>query len=381
MAGSRRPEPIDEAILGWNADGEPITEGDAVFKLLRDGDMVAFVAAADTMERDAFRGCLLGGAIGDALGAPVEFWSIDQIRSRAGPAGVTGYLEQPPGVTDDTQMTLFTAEGLAGCPPWSEPLDWEGLRSAVHRAYLRWLRTQQIGRAGDGAPDDGWLEREPLLQRRRAPGNACVSALASGRVGTVERPVNDSKGCGGVMRVAPAGLFVGDPEEAFRLGVEAAAITHGHPDGWLPAGVLAAIVSCALEEPDLHAAVATARRILLEWPHHELTLARLDEATALAERGLPTPEDLAELGGAWVGEEALAIAVACALAAPDFATGVLAAVNHSGDSDSTGSICGNLLGVACGESNLPEEWVHDLPEAEIVVLAADELWRARYGPR
>ena len=64
---------------------------------------------------DRYRGCLLGGAVGDALGAGVEFMSLDEIRGRYGPAGVTGYVPcygRSGAITDDTQMTLFTAEGL-----------------------------------------------------------------------------------------------------------------------------------------------------------------------------------------------------------------------------------------------------------------------------
>jgi ADP-ribosylglycohydrolase len=57
------------------------------------------------------RGCLLGGAVGDALGAPIEFASWREIRSRHGDRGVTGVLA-PGHFTDDTQMTLFTCEGL-----------------------------------------------------------------------------------------------------------------------------------------------------------------------------------------------------------------------------------------------------------------------------
>ena len=57
-------------------------------------------------------GCLYGGAVGDALGAPVEFMSLAEIRARFGPSGLTEYVEQPPAFTDDTQMTLWTAEGF-----------------------------------------------------------------------------------------------------------------------------------------------------------------------------------------------------------------------------------------------------------------------------
>ncbi|NEW80772.1 MAG: ADP-ribosylglycohydrolase family protein [Mariniphaga sp.] len=65
--------------------------------------------------KENYIACLLGGAIGDALGAPIEFLSIQEIKGLYSPSGVTDYIEFADGTgefTDDTQMTLFTAEGL-----------------------------------------------------------------------------------------------------------------------------------------------------------------------------------------------------------------------------------------------------------------------------
>jgi ADP-ribosylglycohydrolase len=105
-----------------------------------------------TTTRDRYRGCLLGGAVGDALGAGVEFMSLDEIRGRCGPAGVTGYVPcygRSGAITDDTQMTLFTAEGLLRARQHGEDLP-----GALWQAYQRWLATQ--GRRGS-AGADGWL--------------------------------------------------------------------------------------------------------------------------------------------------------------------------------------------------------------------------------
>ncbi|MBC7292819.1 MAG: ADP-ribosylglycohydrolase family protein, partial [Thermoleophilia bacterium] len=197
-----------------------------------------------------YRGTLLGVAVGDALGAPVEFLSWDEIRARYGPEGVKGYVLGPYGlgaVTDDTQMTLATARGLLAAGDAVVRGDFEAATRSVYVAYLQWLATP-----ADPRP-------------RRARGFTCLSALRSGALGTVARPLNDSKGCGGVMRVAPVGLALpGRPDEAFALGVRVAAITHGHPGGYIPAGVLAALVSRLVAGEDLHGAVAAeaARREL-----------------------------------------------------------------------------------------------------------------------
>jgi ADP-ribosylglycohydrolase len=86
------------------------------------------------------------------------------------------------------------------------------------------------------------------------------------------------------------------------------------------------------------------------------------------------PEHLESLGGGWVAEEALAISLLCALHYPsDFKKGVLSAVNHSGDSDSTGSITGNILGLINGLDGIPEELKSGLRYSDIVLQMGEDL--------
>lgn len=115
----------------------------------------------------------------------------------------------------------------------------------VHEAYLRWLKTQgeSSGHAGFRQEDgEGWLINVRGLHCRRALGNTCLSALQGKEAGSVEAPLNDSKGCGGVMRVAPVGLLA-SADDAFDLGCEIAALTHGHPSGYLASGALALLIA------------------------------------------------------------------------------------------------------------------------------------------
>lgn len=335
---------------------------------------------------DRVRGCLLGGAVGDALGAPVEFATWSNIQARYGSEGVTD-LEPPGRFTDDTQMTLFTCEGLIrasvrgrgrGLGIWHPP-------SIVRQAYLRWLHTQGVPWP-EAAPDhskrrdapDGWLVHDQRLHRRMAPGNTCLSALASGGHGTTTVPINDSKGCGGVMRVAPVGLFNRSlsADDAYRYGCEIAALTHGHPDGWHAAGALAVVVQALAGGASVAEGVAVAAGLTS-------TSIRgvLEVAMAVASDGLPEPSAIEQrLGAGWVADEALAIAVCCALAADDFASGVLAAVNHSGDTDSTGAICGNILGALHGEASIPGTWLDGLDARDLVSTLADDLAREASDP-
>jgi len=335
---------------------------------------------------DHFRGCLLGGAIGDALGYPVEFMSRQQINDSYGPPGIN-ILPQPALISDDTQMTMFTAEGLlratvrinerGGCHP----------PSVVHQSYLRWLYTQgeENQALAHTFSKDGWLLQHKELHHRRAPGMTCLSALQAPRMGTMETPLNKSKGCGGVMRVAPVGLIDDDP---FRRAGQIAAITHGHPTGYLAAGVLAALISELMAGMELGEAVQSAVRQLKTYAHHQETLRCIELALELLDNDGDLESDIRCIGQGWVAEEALAIGIYCALASDcDFRTGISLAVNHDGDSDSTGAITGNILGAYLGARGIPADWLSHVQLSPQLTQLADDLlqgyqagseWRERY---
>ena len=324
-----------------------------------------------------YRGCLIGGAIGDAFGSNVEFLSIDAIRETYGEAGITDLVCAESGlaeITDDTQMTLFTAEGILRADSNGQVKSIEQLALSVYHAYLRWLVTQ--GNPKFDEYDwiyDGWLLEIKELHNRRAPGNTCLSALLSKERGTFEKSLNNSKGCGGVMRVAPAGLAY--PKElSFKIGVELAVITYGHPSGYLSAGALAHIIASIVEGSTLEEAVAGALAVLKDYEGYEECTEILEKATELVGSDLPDSEAIKILGEGWIGEEALAIAVYCSLKhCDDYRKAIIASVNHSGDSDSTGAITGNILGAYLGLSSIQEEWVKKLEIREVIEQVADEL--------
>jgi ADP-ribosylglycohydrolase len=294
-------------------------------------------------------------------------------------------------ITDDTQMTLFTAEGLLRAHVRGRMCGLTTHAGVTDHAYLRWLETQGV-KAKYGIGHDGWLWGVEALHHRRAPGNTCLSALMA-KEGFGDAAVNDSKGCGGVMRVAPAGLFAwhfrnGDrgAEQVFDLGAELAGLTHGHPSGQWPAGVFALLVMRALEGIPLREALEEAKRLLRTKDRHQETLNALLMAEALAASGVePSAAKVETLGAGWVAEEALAISVYCALVARDFEHGVSLAVNHGGDSDSTGAITGNLLGAVSGVEAIPGRWVDAVELREEIESIADDLfefptWRiGEYG--
>jgi ADP-ribosylglycohydrolase len=186
-------------------------------------------------------------------------------------------------------------------------------------------------------------------------------------MGTIEEPINDSKGCGGVMRAAPAGLIAHDVEEAFRLGCEIAALTHGHPSGYIASGFLAAVIHVVKDGGWLDDAVATSINLLKTYPRQEECLEAVERAVDLAQNSHSVPETIEKMGGGWIVEEALAISLYCAVVCKDdFKKGVLLAVNHSGDSDSTGAITGNILGCLLGASAIPFSWLDELELKDVI---------------
>lgn len=337
---------------------------------------------------DAVRGCMVGGGAGDALGYPVEFSSEKEIRYIFGPEGITSYqCDEESGlavVSDDTQMTMFTATGvLYGYTRGHMRGIMSDVSDYVLEHYKDWLHTQ-VGSAG--AAGVSWLLDIPGLYVRRAPGRTCLDALTRGE------PAERSKGCGGVMRVAPVGLYIdGDSpfvslEELMKLdrdGAAVAALTHGHPLGYIPAAALVHIINrivyghCTLGD-GLYDIVAECRMAMEEMyegePYLPRFLKKLDAAVAFSKNALSDSENIGNLGEGWVAEEAFAIALYCSLRyQDDFSKAIIAAVNHDGDSDSTGAITGNIVGAAVGYQRIDSKWKEKLEFHRLLLTLADDL--------
>ena len=351
---------------------------------------------------DAVRGCIYGGAVGDALGYPVEFDSERAIFSRYGSKGITEYeTDRRTGkalISDDTQMTLFTANGLlVGDTREAMSGDRAWPRVYVTKAYLDWLMTQEssmrkVNRHERNTEEGGysWLLDVPELYSRRAPGNTCLSALEQEQAGIsyedyIEAKRNHSKGCGGIMRVAPIAVnYRTDMERLDLEGAQLAAITHGHSLGYMPAAVVVHIINRIVFPPEgkkqslkeiVLEARDTAAEIFAGDPHLTEMTDIIDLAVKLAEDGSEKDLDnIHQLGEGWVAEETLGISLYCALKyQDDFSAGVIASVNHKGDSDSTGAVTGNILGALLGYAAIEEKWKKDLEIADVILEMADDL--------
>ena len=347
------------------------------------------------------RGCLVGGAVGDALGYPIEFWDEDRIFTTYGKSGLTEYkLDAASGkalISDDTQMTLFTANGLLventreamrGTGGWP--------RAYVAGAYQDWLCTQLISyeesrEQACGKLQDcvSWLVDVPELYSRRAPGNTCMSALMKQKnsktymMDYVCEPQNNSKGCGGIMRIAPLALKyqIIEMKKLDMEGAQIAAITHGHSLGYMTAAVLTHIINRIVfpkEKLSLKEIVLEAKKTVAEIFPDDGYLKELEDiidlAISLSENDDTDLDNINRIGEGWVAEETLGIAVYCALRhQDDFSAGVIAAVNHKGDSDSTGAVTGNILGALLGYDAIEEKWKTNLELKDVIVEMADDL--------
>ncbi|MEV4902210.1 ADP-ribosylglycohydrolase family protein [Citricoccus sp. NPDC055426] len=359
-------------------------------------------------------GLLAAGAAGDALGYTVEFSSLDEIRAEYGDAGVAHPLQVPAiraggtiPVSDDTQLTLFVLDGLLDWIEWANEGSMADPAASVWLSCLRWYRTQ-TGHLPEGAPQPPtrWLDAHPELGVRRAPGNACLSGLSSPDMGLPHQPQNpDSKGCGTVMRSAPYGMVPGlEDHLVVSLARQGAVLTHGHPAAWTAAAAFALMVSRLMAGQGFAAAVAGALEWLETVPDDGGTAAAVRAALALAGSGDPAPDGTAageatgpasspgvvsgglpaELGEGWVAEEALAVAVYAVLATDGpsaqptnhLRAALALAINHGGDSYSTASLAGQLLGARYGMAVFPDGAVPAwIGEREVIVEAA-ERWTA-----
>ena len=258
-------------------------------------------------------------------------------------------------------MTLFTAEGVIraavryACKGICHP------PSVVHHALLRWLVTQ--GERPRLAVDTSGLVADRRLHRRRAPGLTCLSALgASESFGAPAR--NNSKGCGTIMRVAPLAFL--DRGLVRALAIETSALTQGHPTGQQAAAAWALVLD-ALAAGDGIEAAATSCLHSFE-PETDSALRR-----ALAAPRDGRPENVETLSGGWTAEEALSIALYACLCATDPEQGLTIAVTHSGDSDSTGAIAGNALGLIFPDQVLGHRWATQVECADLIAKIADDL--------
>lgn len=356
-----------------------------------------------TYNLDKAHGCIIGGAAGDALGYPVEFrTSFYEIQQEYGLKGISRFKLSEDGkahFSDDTQMTLFTASGLLQAASelklrgFGEERSWQYY---ICSHYVDWFWTQNGKRF---KKHSSWLFEIPELHSRRGPGITCLTSLQL-IVNGID-PSNNSKGCGGIMRVAPiaicADLRGSMPADfVYMLAGKAADITHNAPLGFIPAAFQVMLLDKIMHfegtvnrlviEKMVWDSMKEIRDVRIDYDTDKGTYAQysrdIDElerlvklAVSLVWEGGSDIENIERLGGGWTGETALVIALYCAMKHTDsFEDALVAAVNHSGDSDSTGAICGTIMGLIHGYDAIPQYYKENLELLPLLKEVATDLY-------
>lgn len=297
---------------------------------------------------------LLGGALGDALA---------YAHSGTRPGGDDRSLRQPilqqgqMQVSDDTQTSLFTLEGLIRGLR-ARTADDETLLKQMRLSWQDWMQTQ--GYRAKLSWHASHLLKHASLHARRKPGLTLLTALEKGAGGTQVKPINASQACGGLQRVGPIGLLANlETPRVFDLACQAAACTHGHPSAFLPAGALAALLAELSHGEPMRTALDKVQELLAAAPRHADTLEALRLALhknsqvhfGRSARGLPPPLS---------GPGALAVGIYACLAGRDLHEALHLASDPEHGSDSAAAIAGQLYGAWRGIEALPHDWTVSL---------------------
>jgi ADP-ribosylglycohydrolase len=338
------------------------------------------------LTQSSYRGCLLGLAVGDAMGYTVDGRTWAQIQADYGPNGLLGYdlVNGYADVTSYTQLATFAANGLLlGMTRGQLQGKMAPFIRYIGLACREWAASQRRYNLPDRT--FCWTFRVPELRRRRCMDTWMLSTLDRDPLGTMEEPVNRYASPASITLPAAVGLFCAsakmDQAETDRLGAEAVALLHGSPLAFLSGAVVANIISRLLADQttplkDVYAqAIAAIQdRYEYQFPQvHELAVL-LRQAINLAENTKLSQVETMEHLVCDDAHQVLAGAIYASLScAHDFDSAMICAVNHSGRSAGVGALTGAFLGARMGEEALPEFYMECLEVTEPLRTLADDL--------
>lgn len=334
----------------------------------------------------ASRGCLLGLAVGDAMGYTVDKKNWDEICEDYGPHGLLGYdlVNGNADITSYTQLPAFVCNGLllgamrGNADKYSRYMAL-GLRE--------WAKSQQF--RGTTEKTFCWLAQVPSMRRRHCMDTRMLDALNREVLGTPEAPVFQSVFPGALTAAIAVGLCYESArltsEQIGRLGAEVVAFTHGDPDAFLSGAFLAHSISGILQNPEqplvkifLSAASTVENQFGEIYPQITDVTAKIHKAIALTRDPELTPLASMTLLSCTTSSECISGAVYASLIhMANFDEAMIVAVNHSGRSAAVGAITGALLGARLGVEALPEFYLESLEPSDILIELADDLAQAK----
>jgi len=338
--------------------------------------------------QSAYRGALLGLAVGDAMGYTVDSRSWAEIQEDYGPNGLLGYdlVNGYADVTSYTQLAAFTCNGLLlGLTRGQLQGKMAPFVRYIGLSHREWAASQRPW----GRPDRTfcWLIHQKEMCRRHCMDTWMLDTLSREKLGAPEEPTNHFSSPGSITAAAGVGLFF-DPEtmdqgEIDRLGAEAVALTHGSPLAFLPGALLAHLMSrvvrdtkVSLEDLIEQAVQALETQFGREYGQVSEICALVRQAVAMSHDWKLKSVEAMENLRCETGAQVVAGAVyACLVGQEDFDTAMIIAVNHSGRSAAVGAITGAILGARMGQEALPEFYLECLEPAMLLVELADDLYQ------
>ncbi len=335
----------------------------------------------------SFKGCLLGLAVGDAMGHSVDEWTLDEIHKTFGPQGLMGYdcMNGYATVTAHTQIAAYTANGLLlGLTRGQMQGKMAPYVRYINVAECEWARQQSYVQEPK-KPFFCWVGADEVIRARRTRDNLMVDTLLQNRIGTMEEPRNKRDSASSLAAAIPVGMFYEpgriDRKEMLRLGAEAVALTHGNSTAYLSGAALSYIVSRVVldEEKDIKGLIKETIKVLQDqfcrdYAHSvgEICLA-LQMVLSLANSPAVEQMEAMEHLRCDKAHEVLAGALyCCAVHGENIDAALGAAVNHSGRSSAVGAVTGAILGGMLGDGVLRDFFLRDLePIKCLEVLAAD----------
>lgn len=291
---------------------------------------------------DRICGSLLGLALGDCVGAAVEFMPRGSFAPVTGLTGGGTWGLQAGQYTDDTSMALCLAESLLECDGFV-PLD-------QMKRYVRWWRVGHW--SSTGYCFDIGNTTSAALARFERTGDPMAGSTDSNRAGN-----------GSLMRLAPVVLFyAAQPETAVRMAGESSRTTHGAP---------AAVQGCRLFAALLLRALAGLPKAQVLAPVEDPALTEPGVRAIAEGRYLTKPAEAVRGSGYVV--ESLEAALWCFSHTESYREAVLAAANLGDDADTTAAITGQIAGAYYGLPGLPSAWLDALARCDEISALAEQL--------
>ncbi len=334
----------------------------------------------------SYRGCLLGMAVGDAMGFPVDKKSWAEICEDYGPNGLLGYdlVNGSADITSYTQMAAFLCNGLLLAAIRGNV---ELYPKYMAMSLREWAKSQQF--RGTAEKTNCWVAQVPGMRRRHCMDTRILDALNRETLGTPEKPNFFSSNPTNITSAVAVSMIYDpermNPRQIGALGAQAVAFTHGEPETYLAGAFVAYSIAGILRSPETPlvkqyttAMDAVQTQFGEDYIQVVPLLEKIKKAMALTKDPELTPLAAMTMLGCTTATECVAGMVYATMIHPaNFDEALIVSVNHSGSSCAVGALTGAVLGARLGEEALPEFYLESLEPVEVLQELAEDMTQAR----